>query len=94
MNALITSVLVYILLIISIYSFKPQLCFRKDGKMKSFGIGKNKTPFTFLSISIILGVFSFVIATLYNEYITPTVEDIIEEATEIVDTAKNLINSN
>ena len=92
MNALITSVLIYILLIICIYSFKPKLCFRQDGKMKSFGVGKNKTPFTFLSISIILGIFSFVIATLYNEYITPTVQDILEEAKEIAENATELLN--
>ena len=84
MNALLISILVYILLVICLYSFKPKLCFCEDGKMKSFGIGKNKTPFTFLSISIILGIFSLIISVIYQDYITPSVQDVIEEAKELI----------
>ena len=75
MNSLLAAVFIYIMLVIGIFSFKPKMCFDKKGRMKRFGIGKNKTPFTFLIISIVLGIFSFVIATLYYD----TVEDLIEE---------------
>lgn len=93
MNALVTSIIVYILLMICLYAFKPKLCFCNDGKMKKFGIGKNKTPFTFLSISIILGIFSLVISVIYQDYFTPTVEDVIKEAKEIIqETQKTIVN--
>ena len=93
MKPLVTSILIYMLLIISIYSFKPKICFEKDGKMKSFGIGKNKTPFTFLSISIILGIFSLIISTVYMDYIIPQTEEVIEQAKNIAQEALDVLDS-
>lgn len=81
MNPLHIAILVYIGLIICLYSFKPKFCFTQRGLMKKFGIGKNKTPFTFLTISLILGLFSFVIALIYNNYVSEVVGNVIEELT-------------
>lgn len=92
MNALVTSIIFYILLIICLYAFKPKLCFCDDGKMKKFGIGKNKTPFTFLSISILLGIFSLIISVIYQDYITPSVDDVIKEAKELIEQTHKVIN--
>lgn len=94
MSALLSSVLIYILLVICIYSFKPKICFDKYGKMKRFGIGKNKTPFTFLTISIVLGIFSLVLSMIYTEYITPSVSEVLQEAKDIAQQAEQLINGN
>ena len=82
MNPLYIAILVYIGLIVCLYSFKPKFCFNKKGCMKKFGIGKNKTPFTFLTVSIILGLFSFVISIIYNDYSTNLVE-LIEDVVEL-----------
>jgi len=83
MNPLHIAILVYIGLVICLYSFKPKFCFDKKGRMKQFGIGKNKTPFTFLTISIILGVFSFVISLIYNDYAANFIEEIIDDVIEM-----------
>lgn len=79
MNPLHTAIIIYIGLMICLYSFKPQFCFNKKGCMKKFGIGKNKTPFTFLTVSIILGIFSFVIALIYEDHAANIVESVLEE---------------
>ena len=93
MNALLISILIYILLIVCLYSFKPRICFKRDGKMKSFGIGKNKTPFTFLTISIILGIFSLVLAIIYQDYITPSVNEVLQEARDIAKQTTGILNN-
>lgn len=70
-NPLHIAILIYIGLVIGLYSFKPKFCFTKGGNMKKFGIGKNKTPFTFLTVSVIIGIFSLVLSILYTEYSIP-----------------------
>ena len=82
MNPLHIAILVYIGLIVCLYSFKPKFCFNKKGCMKKFGIGKHKTPFTFLTVSIILGLFSFVISIIYNDYASNFVE-LMEDVVEL-----------
>ena len=94
MTPLLIAVLIYILLIICIYSFKPKICFSDKGKMKSFGIGKNKTPFTFLGISIVLGIFALVISIIYTDYMIPAVEDVLEEAQQVAQQAAKLLAEN
>ena len=74
MNPLHIAIFVYIGLVVCLYSFKPKFCFDKKGYMKKFGIGKNKTPFTFLTVSMILGLFSFVISFIYNDYSSNLIE--------------------
>lgn len=91
MNPLTISILIYILFILGIYSLKPKFCFDKQGKMKQFGIGKNKTPFTFLTISIVLGIFSLILSIIYNDYMIPATEDLIKEAKEIAEEAAQVL---
>ena len=93
MNPLATSVLFYILLVVCIYSFKPRMCFDNQGKMKQFGIGKNKTPFTFLSISMILGIFSLIFSTIYTDYMLPTTTHVLEQAKDIAQEALEVLDS-
>lgn len=83
MDPLLTSIFIYIVLVICIYSFKPKFCFIKN-KMKSFGLGKNKTPFTFLMVSVVLGIFSLIIGIIYKDFMVPISEDIIDVASQII----------
>ena len=92
MSPLLISILFYIFLMLSIFSFKPKFCFTQEGQMKKFGIGKNKTPFTFLSISIIMGLFSLILSVIYTEYMSPIASEVISHATEITQSAINTLS--
>ena len=79
MSPLFIAILIYIGLVIGIYSFRPKFCFDNKGGLKKFGIGKNKTPFTFLSVSVMMGIFAFIIAIIYSENVQPVIENVLEE---------------
>lgn len=91
MTPLLTASFIYIMLIIFLYSFKPKICFCNDGKMKKFGLGKNKTPFTFVTISIILGIFSLVLTSIYNQYASPIADNVVDTALTAADEALKLL---
>ena len=92
MTPLLTSIIIYILIIITIYSFKPKLCFDEEGKMKKFGLGNNKTPFTFLTISIVIGIFSLVISLIYTDYIqSNTIQTTINNSQELINQTVELL---
>ena len=59
--------------------------------MKKFGLGRNKTPFTFLTVSIILGLFSLIISIIYNDYMIPVAEDVLQEAKQVAEQATQLL---
>jgi hypothetical protein len=46
-NPIVNSFLVFLITSLLLYTIKPKFMFTKDGKMKQFGYGKNKTCFTF-----------------------------------------------
>lgn len=46
-NPIVNSFLVFLIASLLLYSIKPKFMFKKDGKMKKFGYGKQKTCFTF-----------------------------------------------
>ena len=46
-NPIVNSILIFLTTSILLYTIKPKIMFKKDGTMKSFGYGKNKTCFTF-----------------------------------------------
>ena len=46
-NPIVNSFLVFLISSLLLYSLKPSIMFKKDGKMKKFGYGKNRTCFTF-----------------------------------------------
>ena len=76
MSPLLISIIIYIALVIFLFSLKPKFCFDKYGNLKKFGIGKNKTPFTFMNISMIIGLFAFMVAQIHNKRV---IEQLIEE---------------
>lgn len=58
---IIYSILFYVLLIILIILAKPSVMFEKDGSLKQFGIGDEKTMFSLGVFTVVLAVLSFYI---------------------------------
>lgn len=50
------TLIVYLFSLYILFMLKPLLCFTKDNKMKSWGIGKNKTLFPIYIISMIISI--------------------------------------
>ena len=66
-NPIVNSFLVFLISSLLLYSLKPSIMFKKDGKMKKFGYGKNRTCFTFpvtvFGITLISFIFFKVISS-------------------------------
>lgn len=60
-SRIIYSILFYVLLMILIVITKPNIMFEDDGNIKSFGIGDDKTMFSFGLFAILLAIISFYI---------------------------------
>lgn len=56
---IIYSILFYVLLIILIILAKPSVMFERDGSLKQFGIGDDKTMFSLGVFTVVLAVLSF-----------------------------------
>lgn len=65
-SRIIYSVLFYILSMILLVVSKPGIMFEKNGEFKSFGIGTDKTMFSFGVFSALLAVISFYIFCLID----------------------------
>ena len=55
---------IFVLITILIWSYKPAIMFRKDGSIKEFGVGKDKTVYYYPFILIIIGIISYIIVSL------------------------------
>ncbi len=56
---LIYATVFFVLLVSLIATVKPNLLFEKDGRIKPFGIGDDKTMFSFGVITVVLAILSF-----------------------------------
>lgn len=56
---LVYATVFFILLILLIYASKPHLIFDTNGDTKPFGIGNNKTMFSFGVFTVVLAILSF-----------------------------------
>ena len=64
-NAVLNSVIIYIILIMSIVILKPEFIYNKDtGKFKKFGNKENQTYFTFPIIAVISSIIIYSIFSL------------------------------
>lgn len=63
---IIYSILFYVLLLILIVISKPSVIFNKDGSIKQFGMGDNKTMFSLGVFTIVLAIISFYIFCLID----------------------------
>jgi hypothetical protein len=56
---LLYSIVFFILLITLIHISKPRIIFSKEGDIRPFGIGDNKTMFSFGVFTVVLAILSF-----------------------------------
>lgn len=56
---LLYSIVFFILLITLIHISKPSIIFDKNGEIRPFGIGKQKTMFSFGVFTVVLAILSF-----------------------------------
>ena len=60
-SRIVYSIVFYVLLMMLIVLSKPSVVFEYDGTLKTFGIGYDKTMFSFGVFSVVLAVLSFYI---------------------------------
>lgn len=60
-SRIIYSVIFYVLLMILISIARPSVMFEKNGQLKSFGVGYDKTMFSFGVFAVVLAIISFYI---------------------------------
>lgn len=63
-NYMKITISIFVLITILIWSYKPAIMFRKDGSIKEFGVGKDKTVYYYPFILIIIGIISYIIVSL------------------------------
>lgn len=56
---LLYAIVFFILLIALIFTSKPSLIFNQDGSLKPYGIGEDKTMFSFGVFTVVLAILSF-----------------------------------
>ena len=56
---LLYAIVFFVLLIALIFTSKPSLIFNKDGSLKPYGIGEDKTMFSFGVFTVVLAILSF-----------------------------------
>lgn len=56
---LLYATMFFVLLVLLVYTSKPGLVFEADGSPKTFGIGDDKTMFSFGVFVVVLAVLSF-----------------------------------
>ena len=62
-----TIILIFILLSFLIYQLKLEFMFHKNGKLKDFGTGKEKTLFPFWLVSLSLGSLLYIYIKSKND---------------------------
>ena len=58
-SRIVYSIVFYVLLMVLITISKPSVIFEKDGSLKLFGVGYDKTMFSFGVFSVVLAIVSF-----------------------------------
>lgn len=58
-SRIIYSVAFYVLLMVLIFMSKPAVVFDKDGTIRPFGVGYDKTMFSFGVFSVVVAIMSF-----------------------------------
>jgi hypothetical protein len=65
-SRIVYATLFYVLLVILIVLAKPSIIFEKDGSIKPFGVGEDKTMFSLGVFSIVLAIVSYYIFCLVD----------------------------
>ena len=56
---LLYAIVFFVLLIALVFTAKPSLVFNPDGSLKPYGIGEEKTMFSFGVFTVVLAILSF-----------------------------------
>lgn len=65
-SRIVYAILFYVLLIILVVLAKPSIIFEKDGSIKQFGVGEEKTMFSLGVFSVVLAIVSYYIFCLVD----------------------------
>ena len=69
-NPLKVSILLYIIIIVALLHYKPDIFYTKNTKvLKGFGTGHNKTPFTLWFVILVVAIIIyFLVCLLFNHF--------------------------
>ena len=62
---LIYAIIIYTISVILLYTFKPELCFTKNEKVKCWGIGNDKTMFPIYLLASGISVMTLFVGSIY-----------------------------
>lgn len=65
-SRIVYAIFFYILLVVLIVLSKPSIMFEKNGEIKQFGIGEDKTMFSLGVFTVILAIISYYIFCLVD----------------------------
>ena len=71
------SIVVYIFTFVLLYMVKPKLMFTKNNRMREFGTSNNKTILPIWLVSAIVGILTYNVSTLINNFLKPLYNKIV-----------------
>ena len=71
------SILAYLFTFAIFYIIKPKLMFTKNKKLRQFGTTHNKTILPIWLVSAIVGILTYNVCTLFNNFLKPLYNKII-----------------
>jgi hypothetical protein len=71
------SIVVYLFTFVLLYTVKPKLMFTKKNRMREFGTSINKTILPIWLVSAIVGILTYNVSTLINNFLKPLYNKIV-----------------
>lgn len=71
------SIVVYLFSFVLLYMVKPKLMFTKKNRMREFGTSNNKTILPIWLVSAIVGILTYNVSTLINNFLKPLYNKIV-----------------
>jgi len=62
-----TILIIFILINVALYYYKPTICFDNNGNFKQFGSGENKTLFPFWMVTLMISLLIYVYMCVKND---------------------------
>ena len=62
-----TILIIFILINVALYYYKPEICFDNNGNFKQFGSGENKTLFPFWMVTLMISLLIYVYMCVKND---------------------------
>ena len=71
------SIVVYLFTFVLFYMVKPKLMFTKNNRMREFGTSNKKTILPIWLVSAIVGILTYNVSTLINNFLKPLYNKIV-----------------